>query len=186
VLGLCPLQPSPPSINMHSTSMGGALNQAPLTTITNRAMQHPFCVIARLFGFDYGPVVVFMVLRPFLTFNLGSADFLQMSGLTMPRQRMRPCRGSPWHPRRPRTSSSPSGSSTQAFDCLAIIDTFWTPTGRPPSVKHSSPPLAPGGASAHSPYGRPGHGQPRSKTKTPFTNLPRESSTMMHDLVFEL
>jgi hypothetical protein len=35
-------------------------------------------------------------------------------------------------------------------------------------------------------HGRPGHGRPRSKLKTPFPNLPRESSAILHDLVFEL
>jgi hypothetical protein len=164
--------------------MGGALNQAPSTTLTKSAMPRSICVIARLF--DSGYVVLFMVLRPLPTLNLGSADFLQPPGLTMPRQRMRPRRGSPWHPRRPRTSSSPSGSSTHAFDCLAVIDTTLTPTWRHPSFRHSSPPPASGGASANSPHGRTGHGRPRSKMKTPFPNLPRESSTILHDLVFEL
>jgi hypothetical protein len=171
VLGSCPLQPSPPSIKMHSTSMGGALIHAPSTTITNRAMKPPSCVTARLFGFDSGSAV-FMVSRLFLTFHLGSADFLQKPTHTMPRQRMRPRRGSPWHPRRPRTSSSPSGSSTQALECLAVIDAF--DTWWPPSAQHSSPPPA------------PGHGRPRSKLKTPLPNLPRESYAILHDLVFEL
>jgi hypothetical protein len=186
VLGSCPLQPSPPSINMHLTTMGGALTQATSTTIMKNAMQRPLCVIAQLFGYHSGSVVLFMIIWPFLTLNLGSAVFLQTPGLTMPRQRMRPRRGSPWHPRRPRTSSSPSGSSTPASDRLAVIDTILTPTWRHPSFRFSSPPPAPGETSANSPSGKPVHGRPRSKIKMPLPNLPRESSTILHDLVFEL
>jgi hypothetical protein len=84
---------------------------------------------------------------------------------------MHPRRGSPWHPRRPRTSSSPSGSSTQALECLPIFDVF--DTWWSPSTQHSPPPMA------------PVHGR-RSSTNTPCPNLPRDKYAILHDLVFEL
>jgi hypothetical protein len=186
------------------TSMGEALNQAPSTTLMQSAMLRFICVIAR--RFDSGYAVLFMVFRPLWpppTLHLGSADLPQPPGITMPRLRLRPRRGSPWHPRRPRTSSSPSGSSPtsalsrrppapHAFECLAIIDTTLNSSRRhpsrpgPSSFRHSSPPPAPGEASAKSSHGRTGHGRPSSKMKAPSSNLPRESLTVLHDLVFEL
>jgi hypothetical protein len=148
--------------------MGGALIRTPSTILTNRTMQSPSCVTARLFGSNLG-IEVFMVSRLFFTLRLGSVDILQQPTHTMPRQRMRPRRGSPWHPRRPRTSSSPSGSSTQALECLAVIDVFdtwWSSSAQP-----SPPPLA-------SDHGR--------RSKPPCPNLPRENYAILHDLVFEL
>jgi hypothetical protein len=113
-----------------------------------------------------------MVFRVILLISLGSADPLQKPSLAMPRLRMRPRRGSPWHPRRPRTSSSPSGSSTPGLDCLAV----WTP----PGLQHGLLPcqaLLLSSASRH---------RPRHNPKTPSTSLPREHSAILHDLVFEL
>jgi hypothetical protein len=92
----------------------------------------------------------------------------------MPRLRMHPRRGSPWHPRRPRTSSSLSGSSTPGLDNLVVVDTSWTPAQPYHRAKHSpSPP-----ASRHS---RPCH-----NSNAPSPSLPREYSAILHDLVFEL
>jgi hypothetical protein len=186
--------------------MGGALNRAPSTTFTQSAMPRFICVFARQSGFGYaGLFMVLLPLRPLPALNLGSADLPHPSGLTMPRQRLRPRRGSPWHPRRPRTSSSPSGSSPTSasslrppapipptFDCLAIIDTTLNPSWRypswlgPSSFRHSSPPPAPDVASAKSPFGRTGHGRPSNKKKSQSSNLSHESLTVLHDLVFEL
>jgi hypothetical protein len=153
--------------------MGGALIPPPSTTSMHRAMQNLVGSIAWLFGLDSGSVI-FMVFRAIFFFHLGSADLLQTPSLAMPRQRMRPRRGSPWNPRFPRTSSSPSGSSTPGLDCLAVVDTSWTPAWRSPPVKHySSPPTL-------------CHGRPRHNIKTPSPTLPREHSPILHDLVFEL
>jgi hypothetical protein len=117
---------------------------------------------------------IFMVFRAIFFFHLGSADPLQTPSLAMPRQRMRPRRGSPWHPRRPRTSSSPSGSSTPGLDSLAVVDTSWSPAWLSPRVKHSSSPPA------------QRHSRPRHNLKTPPPTLPREHSAILQDLVFEL
>jgi hypothetical protein len=92
----------------------------------------------------------------------------------MPRQRMRPRRGSPWHPRRPRTSSSPSDSSTPGPDCLAVVDTSWTLAWRSPPDKHASSPPAP----------RPRRPRPNPKTTSPSPL--RGHSAILQDLVFEL
>jgi hypothetical protein len=150
--------------------MGAALNYTPSTTITNCTMHSPSSGIAQQFHSVSGSIV-FMVFLLLLALHPGSVDSLQQPTHTMPRQRMRPRRGSPWHPWRPRTSTSPSGSSTQALEGLAIIDVFntwWSST-----AQHPPPPFAP----------VPGH---RSKTNTPCPDPPREKYAILHDLVFEL
>jgi hypothetical protein len=150
--------------------MGGALTYHPSTTLMNCTMHSQSYLIARQLHSGSGSAV-FMVSLLLFALHPGSVDSLQQPTHTMPRQRMRPRRGSPWHPRRPRTSTSPSGSSTQALEGLAIIDVFntwWSST-----AQHPPPPLA------------PVHGR-RSTTNSPCPDLPSEKYAILHDLVFEL
>jgi hypothetical protein len=117
-----------------------------------------------------------MVSGVILVISLGSADPLQKPSSTMPRLRlrMRPRRGSPWHPRRPSKSSSPSGSAVSTRDNWAMVDTLWTPAQPVRSVKHSSSP--PPSRTSH-----PSHPSPERPT-----SLPREHYVILQDLVFEL
>jgi hypothetical protein len=150
--------------------MGGALTYTPSTTLMDCTMRSPSYVMTRQFHSDSGSAVC-MVSWMILVLHPGTVDSLQKPTHTMPRQRMRPRRGSPWHPRRPRTSTSPSGSSTQALEGLAIIDVFntwWSST-----AQHPPPPFAP----AH---------ERRSQSSMPCPDLPRGQYAILHDLVFEL
>jgi hypothetical protein len=173
VLGSCPLQLPPQDFKPHSRLMGGALIPPPSTPSMHRTMRNSFGIIAWLCGLDSG-LALFMVFQAIFTLHLGSADLLQKPSFAMPRHRMCPRRGSPWHPRRPRSSSSPSGSPTPGPCCVALVDTSWTQAWRSPLDLHSSSPPP-------SRHGRPRHNQ---KTTSPF--LLREHSAILQDLVFEL
>jgi hypothetical protein len=175
VLGSCPTQPPSPGLNSHSKRMAGALTPFLSTASMHRAMQHPSGSLVCWCDFDFGSAF-FMVVRVLLHLHPGSADPLQKPSLVMPRLRlrMRPRRGSPWHPRRPRSSSSPSGSSIPGRDTMAIVDTSWLPAWPSPRDKLSSSPPA----SRHS--------RPRHNSNTPSPPLSREHSAILHNLVFEL
>jgi hypothetical protein len=173
VPGSCPSQPSPLGFNAHSQPMTGAITPPPPTDSMYRIMQQPLGIFVLWCGFIQSSVI-FMVSWAILVISLGSADPLQKPSPAMPRLRMRPRRGSPWHPRRPSTSSSPSGSAVPGRDNWAIVDTLWTPARPSHNVKHSlSPPPS-------------RHSQPRHNSPELATSLPREHSAILHDLVFEL
>jgi hypothetical protein len=141
----------------------------------HRTMQTSSGILAWVEGLDSGPTIL-MVYQSIFILRLGSADLLQKPSSAMPRLRlrMRPRRGSPWHPRRPHSSSSPSGSPTPGSRCAALVDSSWSQAWRSPSDLHSSSP---------SPSR---HDQPRRKPKTPSPFLPREHYAILQDLVFEL
>jgi hypothetical protein len=153
--------------------MAGALTPFPSTAFMHSNEQHSLGSSVWWCGFSLSSVF-FMIFRAVFFILLGSADSLQKPSFAMPRHRMRPRRGSPWRPRRPRTSSSPSGSSTPGLDIIAVVDTSWTPLRPSHRVKHSPTPPA----SRHS---RHDH-----NSQAPSTSLPREHSVILHDLVFEL
>jgi hypothetical protein len=171
--GSCPLQPTPPGLKSHSLLMGGGINPPPSTTSMYYTMQNSYGIPAWSFSVDSGSAI-FMVFRVFILVHLGPADPLQTPSLAMPRQRMRPRRGSPWHPRRPRTPSSLSDSSTPDPDCLAVVDTSWTLAWHSPPVKHAPPP----------PEQHPRRPRPNPKTNPPSPL--RGHSAILQDLVFEL
>ena len=140
-----------------------------------RTMQRPLGISDLWCGFTQRSAF-FMVSRVFLVISLGSADPLQKPSPAMPRLRLRlrPRRGSPWHPRRPSKSSSPSGSAVSTRDNWAMVDTLWTPTQPVRNVKHSS--SSPPSRTSH-----PSHLSPERPT-----SLPREHYVILQDLVFEL
>jgi hypothetical protein len=167
--GSCPLQPTLPSFKLHSFLMGGGINPPPSTTVMYYTMQNSLGILAWLCSVGSGSAT-FMVLQVFSLVHLGSVDHLQRPSLVMPRQRLRPRRGSPWHPRCPRTSSSPSDSSTPGLDCLAVVDTSWTLAWRPPPDEHAS--------------SRPRC--PRPNPKMTSSSSLHGHSAILQDLVFEL
>jgi hypothetical protein len=175
VLGSCPRQLPPQSIKMLSRLMGRALIPPPSLHSIHRTMQTPSGILAWVEGLDSGPAF-FMVYQSLFILRLGSADLLQKPSLAMPRLRlrMRPRRGSPWRPRRPHSSSSPSGSPTPGSRCTALVDSSWSQALCSPSDMHSSSP-------SPSP-----HDQPRRKPNTPSTFQQREHYAILQDLVFEL
>jgi hypothetical protein len=138
-------------------------------------MLRPLGIFVLRCGFSQRSAI-FMVSWIILVISLGSADPLQKPSSAMPRLRlrMRPRRGSPWHPRRPSTPSSPSGSAVPARDNWAMVDSLWHHAQPFRSDKHSiSPP--PSRAS------RPTHFSPERPA-----SLPREHYAILQDLVFEL
>jgi hypothetical protein len=175
VPGSFPTQPSPRGFNGHLQPMPGAFTPPSSTDSLYCTMQRPLCISVLRCGFIQRSAF-FMVSWVILVISLGSADPLQKPSPTMPRLRlrMRPRRGSPWHPRRPSKSSSPSGSAVSTRDIWAMVDTLWTPAQPVRNVKHSSSP--PPSRTSH-----PSHLSPERPT-----SLPREHYVILQDLVFEL
>jgi hypothetical protein len=175
VPGSCPTQPSPLGFNEHSQPMTGAFTPSSPTDSMYRTMQRPLGIFVLRCGFIQSSAI-FMVSWIILVISLGSADPLQKPSPAMPRLRlrMRPRRGSPWHPRRPSTPSSPPGSAVPARDNWAMVDTLWNQTQPFRSVKHSISP--PPSRTSH-----PSHISPERPA-----SLPREHYVILQDLVFEL
>jgi hypothetical protein len=200
------------------TSIAGEFTRAPLTSISPGAMSSPFvCVtIPRLRPGSDCFFMVFMTPRPLQVLPFRLENHSHLPGQTMPRQRGRTQRGSPWHPRRPRASGSPPGSlSTLSsplllpeiailnpstahvprFECLALIDTRLSPSRchltAPSTSMNSIPPPASDITSSKSPTGMPSHGW-ATRRKAPMSSNSRpdlqwhENFTILYDLVFEL
>jgi hypothetical protein len=133
----------------------------------HRTMHSPSGILARVEDLGSG-LAIFMVLQLIFMLGLGSAVLLQTPSSDMPRLRlrMRPRRGAPWHPRRPRSSSPPPGPPSSGSRSAALIVSPWPQAWRSPSDLLSSSP------------------SPRSKPNTP--SMQREHYVILQDLVFEL